>query len=131
MEKSISENMSDAGDAVSNAAKNVGSSIAQGAERAANFVKEKTGMADEGTDRGLSAITEHMDVIASCGKKIGVVDGVEGNTIKLTRKDSPDQQHHFIPTNWVRRVDNHVHLTMNSMQAEQGWKANSSDCGCS
>jgi Uncharacterized protein conserved in bacteria (DUF2171) len=33
-----------------------------------------------------------MDVIASCGKKVGVVDHVGGGAIKLTKKDSPDGQ---------------------------------------
>ena len=71
------------------------------------------------------------DVIASCGKKIGVVDRVEGNAIKLTKKDSPDGQHHFIPTGWVEHVDSHVHLTKNSMETEQGWKSDAMSCSCS
>ena len=38
---------------------------------------------------GIADVQERMDVIASCGKKIGVVDHVEGNAIKLTKHDSP------------------------------------------
>jgi hypothetical protein len=68
-----------------------------------------------------SQIREHMDVIASCGKKLGVVDHVEGTSIKLTKKDSPDGQHHFIPTDWVARVDQHVHLKKNSEEACGQW----------
>ena len=101
MAKSISENMSDAGKAVAKTAKNVGSGIAGGAERAVEFVKEKTGM--ETTDVGVAGIRDHMDVIASCGSKVGVVDGVQGDVVKLTRKDSPDNQHHFIPTPITQR----------------------------
>jgi hypothetical protein len=75
-------------------------------------------------------IAERMEVIASCGRKVGVVDHVEGSAIKLTRNDSPDGKHHFIPTSWVERVDSHVHLTKNSMETEQGWKADAASCGC-
>ena len=128
MVKSISENMSNAGKAVAKTAQNVGSSIAEGAERAVEFVKEKTGM--ETVDVGVAGIREHMDVIASCGKKVGVVDDIEANVIKLTRKDSPDDQHHFIPTSWVAKVDTHVHLNKNSRDTEQGWKADATSCGC-
>jgi len=59
-------------------------------------------------------IREHMEVIASCGKRVGVVDRVEGDSIKLTKKDSSDGQHHLLPLDWVARVDQHVHLTKNS-----------------
>ena len=128
MSKSMSQNMSEAGNAVAKAAKDVGSSIATGAERAVEFVKEKAGM--ETNDLGIAGIREHMDVIASCGTKIGVVDDVEGDKIKLTRKDSHDDQHHFIPSSWIAKVDNHVHLTKNSKEAMQGWKSDTSSCGC-
>ena len=67
-------------------------------------------------------IREHMDVLASCGKKVGVVDHVEGDMIKLTRKDSPDGQHHLIPTGWVAQVDQQVHLNRNSEETERDWK---------
>ncbi len=86
MSKTISKTMSDVGSSVADAAKNVGSKIAQGAEKAVDFVKEKTGVGTiEGDDVGVGGIREHMNVIASCGKKVGVVDGVEVNSIKLTR----------------------------------------------
>ncbi|MCE9532439.1 MAG: DUF2171 domain-containing protein [Planctomycetes bacterium] len=81
-----------------------------------------------GTDMGFTSIRERMDVIASCGKKVGVVDHVEGNTLKLTRKDSPDGQHHFIPADWVDHVDGHVHLKKNSEDTEKNWKADAASC---
>ena len=114
--------------AVAKTAKTVGSSIAEKVERAVDYVKESVGMETE--DLGVPGIREHMDVIASCGKKVGVVDRVEGDAIKLTRKDSPDDQHHFIPVNWVEKVDSHVHLNKNSKVTEQGWKSDASACGC-
>jgi hypothetical protein len=108
---------------------NAGQAIAEGAGKAVDFVKEKTGIG-EGKDRGMAAIKEHMSVIASCGKTVGKVDCVEGDTIKLTKKDSPDGQHHYIPLGWVGLVDNHVHLTKNSRETELGWKPDSASCGC-
>ncbi len=75
-------------------------------------------------------IKERMDVIASCGKKMGVVDRVEGGAIKLTKKDSTDDMHHFIPLGWVDRVDSHVHLSKNSMETEVGWKTDAASCAC-
>ncbi len=75
-----------------------------------------------------SAIQEHMEVIACCGKSVGKVDRVEGNAIKLTKSGSPDGQHHFIPLGWVERVDDHVHLTKNSEEAIHEWKADARSC---
>ena len=131
MEKTISEKMSGAGNTIAEAAKSVGRSIAQGAEKAVEFVKEKTGTGmREGDDVGVGGIREHMKVVASCGKTVGVVDGVDVNSIKLTRKDSPDNQHHFIPLNWISHVDSHVHLNKNSKEAMEGWKSSAGSCGC-
>ena len=116
---------------VENIVGNAGKSVANGMERAVEFVKDKTGIGTPPEDRGVSAIKDGMDVIASCGKKVGVVDRVEGNAIKLTRKDSPDDQHHFVSLGWIERVDSHVHLTKNSQETEQNWKADSASGNCS
>jgi hypothetical protein len=35
-----------------------------------------------------------------------------------------------VPTGWVARVDNHVHLSKNSMETEQGWKSDAASRGC-
>jgi hypothetical protein len=124
--------VANAGHAVADAAKNVSEKIAHGADEAAECVKDKTGMVGpaEGTDLGVGGIKKHMKVIASCGKTVGIVDDVESNAIKLTRKDSPDGQHHFIPVGWVERVDSHVHLSKNSRETEKNWKADALSCGC-
>ncbi len=128
---SVKEKVMDAGQAVAEKAKAVGHKIADGAEQAAGWVKDKTGVAAvEGKDLGVSAIRERMDVIASCGHKIGVVDHVEGSTIKLTKSDSNDGQHHFIPLGWVQTVDGHVHLSKNSAEAVRDWKSDAASCGC-
>ena len=110
--------------------KDAGQKIAEKAGQAKDWVQEKTGLGCEPA-KGASDIRERMDVIASCGKKVGVVDHVEGGAIKLTKDDSPDGQHHFIPTGWVDHVDAHVHLTKNSQETEQGWKSDAAGCsGC-
>lgn len=67
-------------------------------------------------------IREHMDVIGSCGKKVGQVDHVEGNSIKMTKASSNDGQHHYIPMEWIERVDAHVHLNKNCDEARQEWQ---------
>jgi len=133
MARTLNENMKQAGKTMADTAKNVGETIADGAQRATMAVKEMTGLGPaEGSNVGVSGITEHMRVIGACGSTVGVVDGVENGVIKLTRKDSPDGQHHFVPFGWVDHVDNHVHLNMNSMEVQNKWRSEgSSSCGTS
>ena len=132
MANTIKDKVADAGHTVTDAAKNVGDKIAMDTDNAIEFVKEKTGMGGpaEGMNAGIAGVKEHMNVIASCGKKVGVVDRVEGSAIKLTKNDSPDGRHHFIPVGWIERVDSHVHLTKNSKETEQDWKSDAVSCGC-
>lgn len=80
-------------------------------------------------DANIANVRERMDVIASCGTKIGVVDHVEGNAIKLTKNDSRDGQHHFIPASMVDHVDQSVHLNRNSEEACREWKSDAASCG--
>lgn len=63
----------------------------------------------------ISAIQEHMEVIGADGVHVGTVDRVEGDRIKLTKKDSGAQlsegsgshegHHHFISTGLVAEVE--------------------------
>ena len=133
MAETIKDKAGDAGQKVADTAKTVGYKIAEGAEKAAEYVKETAGLgcSADSANADVAGIKERMDVIASCGKKVGVVDRVEGNAVKLTKNDSPDGQHHFIPTGWVQRVDSHVHLSKNSKETEAGWKSDVAACGCS
>jgi len=54
-------------------------------------------------------IREHMDVIGADGVHVGTVDRVEGNRIKLTKKDSGEGSHkghhHFIDKALVADVE--------------------------
>ena len=56
-------------------------------------------------------IRQHMDVIASDGERIGRVDEVEAERIKLTKDSASDGEHHFVALGDVARVDQHVHLS--------------------
>jgi len=148
MAESIKGKVEEAGNKIAETATKAGHKIAEGAEKATDWAKEKLHQAghraDEaaqkaghmakascGAAKTTAEIGDHMDVIASCGKKVGVVDHVEGGSIKLTKKDSQDGQHHFIPVGWVDHVDSHVHLKKNSQETEQNWKSDAASCGCS
>ena len=56
-----------------------------------------------------SQIKEHAKVIGADGVPVGTVDRVEGDRIKLTRKDSGQgshrEHHHFIPLSLVADID--------------------------
>lgn len=122
MARNVKESLKDIGESVSNAAESTGRILAQGASDMAEGAKEMLGIdKSDSADVGVTGIRDHMPVIASCGRTVGMVDGVEGNQIKLTRKDSPDNQHHFIPLAWVERVDEHVHLNIDSRQVMLNW----------
>jgi hypothetical protein len=61
-------------------------------------------------------IKEHMEVIGADGVHVGTVDRIEGNRIKLTKKDSGEGSHkghhHYIDRNLVADVEgNQVRLS--------------------
>jgi hypothetical protein len=61
-------------------------------------------------------IKEHMEVIGADGVHVGTVDKLEGNRIKLTRKDSGEGlhkgHHHYIDRGLVAGVEgNRVRLS--------------------
>jgi len=122
------EKIVDVGNTVVGVAVSVGNKIAHGAEMAVDAVVGPT--LQEGDDVGVEGISENMSVIGSCGTQVGVVDKVDTESIKLTRKDSLDDQHHYIPLSWVAHVDKHVHLSRNSQEAVDGWKSRPDSCEC-
>lgn len=70
----------------------------------------------------LAKIKEHMEVIGADGVHVGTVDKVEGNRIKLTKKDSGERSHkghhHFIDGGLVADVEgNKVRLSANGAVA--------------
>ena len=70
-------------------------------------------------------IREHMEVLGSDGVHVGTVDRVEGTgKIKLTKNDPVSEGvHHYLPTDWIERVDNHVHLKKESSEILAYFKA--------
>lgn len=56
-----------------------------------------------------SRIREHAEVIGADGVKVGTVDRVEGDRIKLTRNDSGEGHHrghhHFVPLALVADIE--------------------------
>ncbi len=97
--------------------KSAGEAIKEKAGEAKNWVCETTGACSTSP----ADVKPHMDVISSCGCHMGKVDHVEGSYLKLTKSDSPDGQHHFVPTAWIDHVDNHVHLNRNADDTRQNW----------
>ena len=66
----------------------------------------------------ISQIKEHMEVIGADGAHVGTVDRLEGNRIKLTKKDSGEGthegHHHYISTALVADIEgNQVRLSAN------------------
>ena len=62
-------------------------------------------------------IREHMDVIGADGVHVGTVDGVDGDRIKLTKKDSGSHEghHHYISRGLVAGVEGEaVRLSANA-----------------
>ena len=64
-------------------------------------------------------IREHMEIIGADGVRIGTVDRVEGDRIKLIKADSGmgshKGHHHFIPKSLVAEIEgDKVRLSANS-----------------
>jgi hypothetical protein len=57
----------------------------------------------------MAEIKEHMEVIGADGVHVGTVDKIEGNRIKLTKKDSGEGSHkghhHYIDRGLVAGVE--------------------------
>jgi hypothetical protein len=139
MAESFKDKVEEAGHKISEAATKVGHKVGEKVEEATDWAKEKAHQAghrieeakdkvgarleeSKGATGSVADIREHMDVYASCGTKVGKVDHVLGDQIKLTRSDSPDGKHHLIPTSWVSKVHDHVHLNKDHVAVQSEWK---------
>ncbi len=68
---------------------------------------------------GIEDIREHMEVIGADGVHLGTIDKVEGDRIKLTRKDSGlgahEGHHHYLSRGLVADVEgDKVRLSANA-----------------
>lgn len=67
-----------------------------------------------------SQIKPHMPVVCSENGQFATVDHMDTNSsIKLTKDDKG--QHHWIPADWVTRVDDKVHVDRPGKQAMREW----------
>ena len=58
-------------------------------------------------------IKEHMEVADANGQHVGTVDEVQDEHIKLTRTDSDDHRHHYLPLDAVDKIaDNRIYLKL-------------------
>jgi hypothetical protein len=65
-----------------------------------------------------SAIKEDMTVVGADGVHVGTVDHLEGERIKLTKADSGDGKHHYLPAGLVAAVEGDtVRLSANAANA--------------
>ena len=63
----------------------------------------------------LSQIKEHANVIGADGVHVGTVDHMDGHRIKLTKKDSSDQHHHYVSVGLIADIeDGTVRLSANA-----------------
>ena len=67
----------------------------------------------------VSQIKEHMEVIGADGVHVGTVDRIDGDKIKLTKKDSGEGSHeghhHYLSRGLVAEVEgNQVRLSANA-----------------
>ncbi len=143
MAESFKDKLEETGHKIAETATKVGHRVGEKVEEAADWAKEKAHQAgnriDEAAQKlghkagtplsestgpvGSAAdIREHMDVYASCGTWVGKVDHVQGDTIKLTKNDSPDGMHHTIPLSWVAKVHDHVHLNLDHAKVQSQWQ---------
>ena len=64
-------------------------------------------------------IKPHMAVVCSENGEFAKVDHLDGKSLKLTKDDKG--QHHFIPLEWVKKVDDKVHIDRPGKQAMKEW----------
>jgi len=76
----------------------------------------------------LSQVREHMEIVGADGVRVGTVDKVEGDRIKMTKADSGSHSghHHYISRGLIATVEgNRVRLSANAdaavlLEEEQG-----------
>jgi hypothetical protein len=68
----------------------------------------------------ISQVREHMDIVGADGAKVGTVDKVEGNRIKLIKADSGSHggHHHYISEGLIAAIEgNEVRLSATGANA--------------
>jgi hypothetical protein len=68
----------------------------------------------------ISQVREHMDIIGADGAKVGTVDSVEGNRIKMIKADSGSHggHHHYVSEGLIASIEgNEVRLSATGANA--------------
>ncbi len=61
---------------------------------------------------------EHLQVKDRNGEHVGTVDHLDGDRVKLTKSDSSDGEHHYVPLSQVESMDSvAVHLNVTRDEA--------------
>lgn len=78
----------------------------------------------QGQRQMVGQVQEHAEVYGSDGEKVGTVDKVQGDRIKLTKNDpEAGGRHHSIPCGWLQSVEgNRVTLNKSSIEAKTMWR---------
>jgi hypothetical protein len=77
----------------------------------------------QGQRDSLRQAKEHQEVLGSDGQHVGTVDHVRGDQILLTKTDKDaGGHHHRIPSAWIARVDDAVHLAKTADEAKRAWR---------
>lgn len=50
-------------------------------------------------------IRPHQEVVDANGQRVGTVDHVQGDQIKLARSDSPDGEHHYVQLSQIAGIE--------------------------
>ncbi len=86
--------------------------VREGATRAGEQQRDETGYGGGNGQAGaglLAQVREHMEVVGADGAHVGTVDEVEGDRIKLTRRDgaagSHQGRHHYVSAALVAGVE--------------------------
>jgi len=69
-----------------------------------------------------SDIHENMEVVGSCGHHIGIVDCVDGASVRLKRSGADDRPH-YVALAWVESVGQTVRLNKTHEEAMREWQA--------
>jgi len=73
--------------------------------------------------QSMTRVTEHMEVFGSDGEKIGTVDAVQGDRIKLAKNDeNAGGHHHSIPCSWIEKVEDRVTVNKTRDEAMRQWR---------
>jgi hypothetical protein len=68
-------------------------------------------------------ISAHMEVVGIDDGHVGTVRRVEGSRIRLAKSVERAGSEHFVPVDWIKHVDDKVHLRKTASDAMREWRA--------